>query len=740
MRCPLTTFRAVWLIDFEFSQPDGELPEVRCMVAREWRTGRTLRLWADQLHESPINFGPDVLAVAYYSSAEWNCFLQLDWPLPERILDLYAEFKCHTSGLPVPCGYGLLGALAYCGIDGIDVAEKQEMRELAIRGGHYTAAERKSLLDYCESDTVALGKLLTAMAPWLDLPRALLRGRYMLAAARMERTGIPVDVDVLGQLREHWDTIKVHLVREVDRTYGCYTPAGVVVDPDTRLGAAVLAAADEHGINPYRLRAAVDEVWAVDGQSDRDQRAAVAAARKATGLTATKAAEWERDGKDYSSWPHLDVQARTLAGEYPALGIGKGYESGTGEDSTDYAGRLWAILREPNRAPTFKWDRPILAAAVSLCRSAGDEWTPAGLSFSAERFAAWLIKNNIPWPRLESGALALDDDTFRQMAKAYPAVSPLRELRHALSELRLESLAVGHDGRNRCMLSAFASRTGRNQPSNSRFLFGPSVWIRGLIKPEPGRAVAYIDFEQQEFAIGAALSGDSAMQAAYLSGDPYLAFAKQAGAAPPDATKHSHADVRGQFKVCALAVQYGMQEHSLALALGTSPAHARELLGLHKQTYPAFWRWSQAAVDHAMLRGYLQTVFGWRVHVGANANPRSLANFPCQGNGAEMLRLACCMLTEAGIETCAPVHDAVLIEADEDKIDETVALAQQLMGAASEVVLSGFRVRTEAEIVRYPDRYMDEKRGGEMWRTVTGILEASCFNPAHVDCRFETPL
>jgi DNA polymerase I len=49
--------------------------------------------------------------------------------------------------------------------------------------------------------------------------------------------------------------------------------------------------------------------------------------------------------------------------------------------------------------------------------------------------------------------------------------------------------------------------------------------------------VAYIDWSQQEFGIAAALSGDIAMQAAYGSGDPYLDFAKQAGAVPRHATK-----------------------------------------------------------------------------------------------------------------------------------------------------------------------------------------------------------
>src|SRR4029078_4664047 len=84
----------------------------------------------------------------------------------------------------------------------------------------------------------------------------------------------------------------------------------------------------------------------------------------------------------------------------------------------------------------------------------------------------------------------------------------------------------------RTLLSAFRARTSRNQPSNTKFIFGPSVWLRGLIKPPPGYGIAYIDWQQQEFGIAAALSRDPRMMEAYRSGDPYLAFAKQAGAAP----------------------------------------------------------------------------------------------------------------------------------------------------------------------------------------------------------------
>jgi DNA polymerase-1 len=141
------------------------------------------------------------------------------------------------------------------------------------------------------------------------------------------------------------------------------------------------------------------------------------------------------------------------------------------------------------------------------------------------------------------------------MAKVYPQVAPIRDLRYVLSQMRLSDLEIGTAGRNRTMLSTFRSRTGRNQPSNTKFIFGPAVWLRGLIRPEPGFGLAYIDWSQQEFGIAAALSGDLAMMAAYESCDPYLAFAKQAGAVPQDGTKQEYGPVRDQFKACVLAVQ-----------------------------------------------------------------------------------------------------------------------------------------------------------------------------------------
>jgi hypothetical protein len=576
---PLRRYRQIWLVDFEYCQPPGERPVPICMVAREYQSGQTLRIWSDDLARmtaAPFPADAGCLFVAYFASAELSCLQTLGWPTPLRVLDLFCEFRWLTNGRPTVAGNGLLGALAYFGLAAIDAAEKKEMRDLAMRGGPYNAAERLALLDYCESDVLALAKLLPKMADKIDLPRALLRGRYMAAVARMELHGVPIDVGTLAAIRAAWKDIQADLIGKVDSDFGVYD----------------------------------------------------------------------------------------------------------------------------------------------------------GLAFKRDRFAMWLARNRIPWPRLESGELALDDESFRQMARGYPAVAPLRELRHTLGELRLESLAVGRDGRNRCLLSPFQSMTGRNQPSNSRFIFGPSCWLRSLIQPAAGRAVAYVDYEQQEFGIAAALSGDAAMEAAYATFDPYLTFAKQAGAAPVDATKTTHPCEREQYKQCVLAVQDGMGPRSLADKIGQPEAMARELLRLHRATYPSFWKWSEAAVNHAMLRGWLHTVFGWPVRVGPRANPRSLSNFPMQANGAEMLRLACCIATERGLQLCAPVHDAVLVEGPADEIQDVVARTQDAMAEASRVVLAGFELRTEAKIVAHPDRYMD-KRGRRMWEIVTDLLARKSVGDLH---------
>jgi DNA polymerase-1 len=572
-------FRELWCVDFEFRSDPGERPWPVCMVACEFISGQEIRMWRDQLLElrrAPFDTGPDVAFVAYFASAELGCFLELGWPLPVNVIDLFTEHRVETNGHRLlgqklhdgkqPRKNSLLNALAIRGLAHIDVREKEAMRQLIIGQRQWSEVEKREILDYCSTDVIACIALLRAMAEKIDWPRAKLRGRYMGAVARMERTGIPIDSLLHQKLMANWEPLKHFLIAEVNPAYGVY---------------------DENG------------------------------------------------------------------------------------------------------------------------------------SLRQARLEQYLHANNISWPRLPSGALELKIKTFSEQADAYPQLRPQYELHATLSQLRLADISVGVDHRARCLLSPFQSVTGRNQPSNSKFVFGPARWIRGLVKEQEGRALAHIDWSAQEVAIAAGLSGDERMAHDYLN-DPYLSFAKAAGLLPPGATEEE--DIRQICKSIVLGTGYGMGPRSMAFKAKIATIEARELYRAHKAAYPKFWRWIDNTVTTALFRGEIQTSFGWRRYVERNANPRSLMNFPMQANGAEMMRIAAIAATEAGIEVCCPIHDAFVISAPVDQIHDAVATMRTIMSKASRVVTDGLDVRTDAKIVCWPERYMD-KRGKDMWDRVMSLLD-----------------
>lgn len=571
-------YKAIYIVDTEYFGADAELKTPVCLVCHELISGRTTRYWQDELlrlSSAPFDTGPDSLLVSYYAPAELGVFRQLNWTMPERIFDCFAEFSCETNGQNVQGGRGLLAALAYFGLDTMAADFKTDMRDLILGGGPWDQSQQKEILSYCEADVLATTHLFESMVQrWvhneLRLGQALLRGRYMTAVSAMERTGIPIDTMMLALLRGSWDAIKAHLIGEVDQHYRVF-----------------------------------------------------------------------EDGR-----------------------------------------------------------------------------------FKETLFEHYLRDNKIAWPRTESGRLKLDRDTFKAQQLVNPELKALYELRVTLDELRLNDLAVASDGRNRVMLSPFRSKTGRNQPSTSRFIFGPSTWIRGLIQPTPFRSLAYLDWRSQEIAVAAALSGDEQMWTAYKTGDPYIAFAIQAGLAPAGATKISHKALRDQCKVVVLGIQYGMTAIGMARDSNLLEADARELIRKHRETYHVFWDWAERNAAAALFGLPLQTCFGWKIRTGYGTDPkeRTFLNWPMQANGAEMLRLACCLATEANLRICAPIHDALLLESHSEEINFEATYLKSIMESASEIVLGPGKVcDVEMAIFDYPNRYADE-RGVDMWSRVMHLI------------------
>ena len=492
------------------------------MCARELHSGREVHLWREELlalKRAPFDVGSDSVTVAYAAAAEMSCFLELGWPLPVNVIDLFAEHRVATNGIHLITGNKLTGALAIRGLAHIDAGEKEEMQKAIGNDTWQGRYSEQEIIDYCMSDATALTALLPTMP--INLQFALLRGRYGGAVARMERAGIPIDAMLYRRLVQNWDELKRDLINDVDQSFGVY-----------------------------------------------------------------------EDGH-----------------------------------------------------------------------------------FRMARFQGWLTAHGVlDWPRTEiSGALALDDDTFLEQAALhpeFPELQILRELRATLSRMRLIGLEIGSDGRNRCALMPFQAITGRNLPSATKFLFGPSRWLRGLIvPPSADHGVAYLDFASEEIAIAAALSGDEALAQHYSSGDPYLRFAITAGLAPTDATQDSHGPIRDACKSLLLGIGYGMQAAALAQKAGLTLAEARELIELHTNTYRAFTRWRRDTVDRALLGGHMRTAFDWQRHGCFGTRPTELMNWPIQSAGSHLMQFVCIAATEAGIEIACPVHDAFLIVSPLDRLN-----------------------------------------------------------------------
>lgn len=584
----------VFIVDTEFCQPPGHRPAVGCMVVYNAVTGDYHRYTDADLRRMPtcpLPTGAGTLWVAYYASAEVNVFLSLGWTLPEHLIDGFAEFRARSNGMDLPAGAGLLGALTAFGLSTMAHGEKDGMRQLAMRGGPFTPEEMRALLDYCQSDVDGLWALFQRLLPFIDHDHALLRGAYMMAAGRIEWNGIPMDTPVLAAMREHWEPLRLALIREVDRDVGVFE--------GTRFSTARwLDWCQRHDIH----------------------------------------------------WPH----------------------------------------REPDKHAK-------MTGPTAVAQALG-----------------------VAPPTARLLGPALDKDTFKMMAGRHPVIERVRQLRKTLSETKIAEVTYGPDGRCRTLLGAFGSKTGRNAPSTTTFPFGWPAWMRAAMRPDPGWGFAYLDYSSQEFGEGAVFSGDGNMIAAYESGDPYMAFAIFAGAAPTGATKASHGNVRKKFKNTTLGVQYSMGVVALAASVGCTVMEAQLLLDHHRRVFARYWQWNNAAVQSALIHGTITASFGWSMRVNPRTTTRTLANWPLQANASEMLRLAVIRTTALGVQIAAPVHDALLIHAPLDQLDHHVALTRSAMEWASRQVLGGYQLRVEDDI--FTERFFDAERDGGMWKMVTGFL------------------
>jgi hypothetical protein len=336
------------------------------------------------------------------------------------------------------------------------------------------------------------------------------------------------------------------------------------------------------------------------------------------------------------------------------------------------------------------------------------------------------------WPRTPSGFCSTnDEDTFEPMSRLHPELRPLRLARKALKNLDLFGAAIGSDGRNRAHLWPFGAVTGRNNPKASEFILSRPHWVRHLIAPTQGRSLIYADIAAAEAGIAADASGDPELTRIYNSGlDPYLEFAKSAGALPSDSVRDRVGrpdieQIRNLYKVADLAIKYGIGGAALSANLGIPEWQSDRIIASHKKTYGIYWAWADAQVKQAYCDGFISTSFGWKMAVDRTTRRNTILNYPQQAACAELLRLTLILAVERGLgsKLCAPHHDAFYLECldgNADQVSETLRCCFD--DAVGEVLSGGVKLRLEFGIVRYPDHYSDEN-GSEIWNIVQSFLQ-----------------
>ena len=377
----------------------------------------------------------------------------------------------------------------------------------------------------------------------------------------------------------------------------------------------------------------------------------------------------------------------------------------------------------------------------------------------------WILEQKKPrWLVTKSGQLATSkkafdlwyDSSSPGFAGAYRRFQKTRQSMNGFlpgSKKRFEDY-VGSDGRARPYFGIYGAQSSRSQPGSAGFIPLKAHWMRNFLEAPSGKAYCEFDFSSEEFLIAAILSQDFGMMEAYTSGDVYLAFGKSIGLIPADGTKATHRAEREACKQTVLGISYDMGNISLAARISAAlkkpflEDDAQKLIEGFYETYRAYASWKQATIQEYRRAGLLRLSDGWTIW-GDNPNPRSVGNFPVQGEGAVVMREAVRLTQDAGISVLYTLHDSVVAEVgSEDR--EAIMKFKECMVKAFENVMSKngetipIRVDGKAWSKDYLDfkpdpidglhfmaEYSDEKGERDLlayqkyWRAENGNIETS---------------
>ncbi len=223
--------------------------------------------------------------------------------------------------------------------------------------------------------------------------------------------------------------------------------------------------------------------------------------------------------------------------------------------------------------------------------------------------------------------------------------------------------------------------------------------IRQAFIPCAGYKLVAADYSQIELRIMAHLSGDKGLLTAFAEGkDIHKATAAEVFGVALDAVT---SDMRRSAKAINFGLIYGMSAFGLAKQLGIGRAEAQKYMDLYFERYPGVLEYMERTRQQAEAQGYVETLFGRRLYLpdikSRNAGLRKAAeraaiNAPMQGTAADIIKRAMINvdgwirgIEDESIRMLMQVHDELVFEIREEKLEEYIAIIKEKMSAAAEL-------------------------------------------------------
>lgn len=293
--------------------------------------------------------------------------------------------------------------------------------------------------------------------------------------------------------------------------------------------------------------------------------------------------------------------------------------------------------------------------------------------------------------KLKDHPLVADVLTYRQYAK----------LKSTYADGLLK--VIDPDGRIRTSFQMTVTATGRLSSTEPNLQNIPTRTelgskMREMFVAAPGHVLVDADYSQIELRLLAHISGDTAMQQAFLSGaDFHTVTAARVFHVPQDQVTHQ---MRSRAKAVNFGIVYGISAFSLSQDIGVTVQEAKEYMDRYFATYTGVKQYMTDVVDKAREQGYVETLWHRRRALpelkSSNFNMRSFGervalNMPIQGTAADIIKLAMVRvhsrLAREGLAArlIMQVHDELIVECPEEEVPRVEALLQQEMQGVAEL-------------------------------------------------------